>query len=356
MNQELLNAIDYLEKEKSIPREVLIETIEAALMTAYKKNYTQHKNVKVDLNIENGSYRVISRKDVVEEVEDPTAEIDLATARTVNPAYEIGDPYDEDVTPKDFNRVGAQAAKQAVMQRLRDAERGILYNEFIDKEDEVMTGLIDRVDNRFVHIQLGRTDAVLSESERMPNETYTPNERIKVYVNKVEQTTKGPQIFVSRTHPNLLKRLFEKEVPEIYDGTVEIMSVAREAGERSKISVHAGNPDVDAVGSCVGARGTRVEAIVNELSGEKIDIVLWDEDPRVFVKNALGPSQVVDVIVDEENQSTMVIVPDNQLSLAIGKKGQNARLAAKLTGWKIDIKSESDAAAESDAAEEGSEE
>lgn len=346
MNQELLNAIDYLEKEKSIPREVLFETLEAALITAYKKNYTQHKNVRVDLNVESGTYRVISRKDVVEEVEDSTAEIDLESARMTNPAYEIGDPFDEDVTPKDFNRVGAQAAKQAVMQRLRDAERGILYDEFINKEDEVMTGLIDRVDHRFVYIQLGRTDAVLSESERMPNEKYTPNERIKVYVNKVEQTTKGPQIFVSRTHPNLLKRLFEKEVPEIYDGTVEVMSVAREAGERSKISVHAENSDVDAVGSCVGARGARVEAIVNELSGEKIDIVLWDKDPKVFVKNALSPSQVVDVIVDEENQSTVVIVPDNQLSLAIGKRGQNARLAAKLTGWKIDIKSASDAAEE----------
>lgn len=346
MNQELLNAIDYLEKEKSIPREILFEAIEAALLTAYKKNYTQHKNVRVDLNIENGTYRVISRKDVVEEVEDSTAEIDVETARTVNPAYEVGDPFDEDVTPKDFNRVGAQAAKQAVMQRLRDAERGILYDEFINKEDEVLTGLIDRVDHRFVYIQLGRTDAVLSESERMPNETYTPNERIKVYVNKVEQTTKGPQIFVSRTHPNLLKRLFEKEVPEIYDGTVEVMSVAREAGERSKISVHAENSDVDAVGSCVGARGARVEAIVNELSGEKIDIVLWDKDPKVFVQNALSPSQVAEVIVDEENQSTVVIVPDNQLSLAIGKRGQNARLAAKLTGWKIDIKSESDAVEE----------
>ena len=352
MNQELLNAMDYLEKEKSIPREILIETIEAALLTAYKKNYTQHKNVKVDLNLTNGSYRVVSRKDVVEEVEDDTAEVDLETARTVNPAYEIGDPYDEDVTPKDFNRVGAQAAKQAVMQRLRDAERGILYEEFVDKEDEVMTGLIDRVDHRFVYIQLGRTDAVLSESERIPNEVYRPNERLKVYVNKVEQTTKGPQIFVSRTHPNLLKRLFGKEVPEIYDGTVEIMSVAREAGERSKISVHAENTDVDAVGSCVGAKGARVEAVVNELSGEKIDIVLWDNDPKVFVKNALSPSQVVDVQVDEENQSTVVIVPDNQLSLAIGKKGQNARLAAKLTGWKIDIKSESDAKEEGIVEEE----
>lgn len=343
MNQELINAVEFINKEKNIPMEVLTDAIEAALITAYKKNYSDHKNVTIDLNMETGAYRVISRKDVVAEVEDPTAEIDLLTAQEYNPAYEIGDPYDEDVTPKDFNRVGAQAAKQAVMQRIRDAERGILYDEFISKEDEVLTGLIDRVDHRFVYIQLGKTDAVLAESERMPTESYIPNERIKVYVNKVEQTTKGPQIFVSRTHPNLLKRLFEEEVPEIFDGTVEIMSVAREAGERSKISVHAENPDVDAVGSCVGARGARVEAIVDELNGEKIDIVLWDEDPKVFVKNALSPSQVVSVKVDEENKSTVVVVPDHQLSLAIGKKGQNARLAAKLTGWKIDIKSESDA-------------
>ena len=343
MNKELVNAVEFIHKEKNIPMEVLVDAIEAALITAYKKNYQEHKNVSIDLNLENGSYRVISRKDVVEEVEDPTAEIDLMTARDYNPAYEVGDPFDEDVTPKDFNRVGAQAAKQAVMQRIRDAERSILYDEFIDKENEVLTGLIDRVDHRFVYIQLGKTDAVLAESERIPNESYIPNERIKVYVNKVEQTTKGPQIFVSRTHPNLLKRLFEEEVPEIFDGTVEVMSVAREAGERSKISVHADNPDVDAVGSCVGARGARVEAIVDELHGEKIDIVLWDEDPKVFVKNALSPSQVVSVTVDEENKSTVVVVPDHQLSLAIGKKGQNARLAAKLTGWKIDIKSESDA-------------
>ena len=347
MNKELINAVEYIHKEKNIPMEVLVDAIEAALITAYKKNYADYKNVSIDLNMESGSYRVISRKDVVEEVLDPTAEIDLLTAREYNPAYEVGDPFDEDVTPNDFNRVGAQAAKQAVMQRIRDAERSILYDEFIDKEDEVLTGLIDRVDHRFVYIQLGKTDAVLAESERMPNESYIPNERIKVYVNKVEQTTKGPQIFVSRTHPNLLKRLFEDEVPEIFDGTVEIMSVAREAGERSKISVHAENPDVDAVGSCVGSRGARVEAIVDELHGEKIDIVLWDEDPKVFVKNALSPSQVVSVTVDEENKSTVVVVPDHQLSLAIGKKGQNARLAAKLTGWKIDIKSESDAEAES---------
>ena len=229
------------------------------------------------------------------------------------------------------------------MQRLRDAEREILYSEFIDKEEDILTGVIDRVDHRYVYVNLGRIEAVLPEAERSPNETYIPNERIKVYVNKVEQTTKGPQIYVSRSHPGLLKRLFEQEVPEIYDGTVIVKSVAREAGDRSKISVYSENPDIDAVGACVGAKGSRVEAVVEELGGEKIDIVQWDEDPNVFVRNALSPSQVLEVIVDEDNQSTVVVVPDYQLSLAIGKRGQNARLAAKLTGWKIDIKSETDA-------------
>ena len=342
-SNELLLAIEYLEKEKRIPREVLIDAIEAALITAYKKNYDSAKNVRIELNLDEGTYKVISRKDVVEDVEDYKGQVALDTALLSNPAYEIGDVYEEDVTPRDFGRVGAQAAKQAVMQRLRDAERGILYDEFIDKEDDIVTGVIDRVDHRYVYVNLGRTEAVLSEAERSPNEQYLPNERIKVDVNKVEQTTKGPQIFVSRTHPGLLKRLFEQEVPEIYDGTVIVKSVAREAGDRSKISVTSDNGDIDAVGACVGAKGVRVEAVVNELGGEKIDIVEWDEDPRVFVRNALSPSQVVEVLVDEENQSTTVVVPDYQLSLAIGKRGQNARLAAKLTGWKIDIKSESDA-------------
>ncbi|MBT2829778.1 transcription termination/antitermination protein NusA [Staphylococcus coagulans] len=342
-SNELLLATEYLEKEKKIPRAVLVDAIEAALITAYKKNYDSARNVRVELNLDSGTFRVISRKEVVEEVFDDREEIDLSTALVKNPAYEVGDIYEEDVTPKDFGRVGAQAAKQAVMQRLRDAEREILYEEFIDKEEDIMTGVIDRVDHRYVYVNLGCTEAVLSEAERSPNESYVPNARIKVYVNKVEQTTKGPQIFVSRSHPGLLKRLFEQEVPEIFEGTVEVKSVAREAGDRSKISVYSENPDIDAVGACVGAKGARVEAVVEELGGEKIDIVQWSDDPKVFVRNALSPSQVIDVIVDEENQSTTVIVPDYQLSLAIGKRGQNARLAAKLTGWKIDIKSESDA-------------
>ncbi|OFK50456.1 transcription termination/antitermination protein NusA [Staphylococcus sp. HMSC062D04] len=342
-SNELLLATEYLEKEKKIPREVLIDAIEAALITAYKKNYDSARNVRVELNMDEGSFRVIARKEVVEEVFDDRDEVDLSTALVKNPAYEVGDIYEQDVTPKDFGRVGAQAAKQAVMQRLRDAEREILYDEFIDKEEDILTGVIDRVDHRYVYVNLGRIEAVLSEAERSPNEKYIPNERIKVYVNKVEQTTKGSQIYVSRSHPGLLKRLFEQEVPEIYDGTVIVKSVAREAGDRSKISVYSDNPDIDAVGACVGSKGARVEAVVEELGGEKIDIVQWDEDPKVFVRNALSPSQVLEVIVDEENQSTVVVVPDYQISLAIGKRGQNARLAAKLTSWKIDIKSESDA-------------
>ena len=342
-SNELLLATEYLEKEKKIPREVLIDAIEAALITAYKKNYDSARNVRVELNMDEGSFRVIARKEVVEEVFDDRDEVDLSTALVKNPAYEVGDIYEQDVTPKDFGRVGAQAAKQAVMQRLRDAEREILYDEFIDKEEDILTGVIDRVDHRYVYVNLGRIEAVLSEAERSPNEKYIPNERIKVYVNKVEQTTKGPQIYVSRSHPGLLKRLFEQEVPEIYDGTVIVKSVAREAGDRSKISVYSDNPDIDAVGACVGSKGARVEAVVEELGGEKIYIFQWDEDPKVFVRNALSPSQVLEVIVDEENQSTVVVVPDYQLSLAIGKRGQNARLAAKLTSWKIDIKSESDA-------------
>ena len=341
-SNELLLATEYLEKEKKIPREVLIDAIEAALITAYKKNYDSARNVRVELNMDEGSFRVIARKEVVEEVFDDREEVDLSTALVKNPAYEVGDIYEEDVTPKDFGRVGAQAAKQAVMQRLRDAEREILYDEFIDKEEDILTGVIDRVDHRYVYVNLGRIEAVLSEAERSPNESYIPNERIKVYVNKVEQTTKGPQIYVSRSHPGLLKRLFEQEVPEIYDGTVIVKSVALKQVTVLK-SVYIQKILTLMLLAHVGSKGARVEAVVEELGGEKIDIVQWNEDPKVFVRNALSPSQVLEVIVDEDNQSTVVVVPDYQLSLAIGKRGQNARLAAKLTGWKIDIKSETDA-------------
>lgn len=343
MSSELLDALNHLEKEKGISRDVLIEAIEAALVSAYKRNFNQAQNVRIDLNLEKGSMRVFARKDVVDEVFDSRLEISVADARQINPNYQVEDVVEMEVTPKDFGRIAAQTAKQVVTQRVREAERGIIYSEFIDREEDIMNGIVQRIDSRYIYVSLGKIEALLPVSEQMPNETYQPHDRIKVYITKVEKTSKGPQIFVSRTHPGLLKRLFENEVPEIFDGTVEIKSVAREAGDRSKISVHSDNPEVDPVGSCVGQKGQRVQFIVNELKGEKIDIVKWSEDPVVFVANALSPSKVLDVIVHEDEKGTTVVVPDYQLSLAIGKRGQNARLAAKLTGWKIDIKSESEA-------------
>ncbi|PLT34175.1 transcription termination factor NusA [Bacillus sp. V5-8f] len=343
MSSDLLDALNILETEKGISRDVLIDAIEAALISAYRRNFNQAQNVRIDLNLEKGTMRVFARKDVVDEVFDPRLEISLEEAKGINPSYQIDDVVEMEVTPKDFGRIAAQTAKQVVTQRVREAERGIIYSEFIDREEDIMTGIVQRQDSRFIYVSLGKIEALLPAGEQMPNEQYKPHDRIKVYITKVEKTSKGPQIFVSRTHPGLLKRLFEIEVPEIFDGTVEIKSVAREAGDRSKISVHSDNEEVDPVGSCVGQKGQRVQAIVNELKGEKIDIVKWSEDPVVFVANALSPSKVLEVIVQEEDKATTVIVPDYQLSLAIGKRGQNARLAAKLTGWKIDIKSETEA-------------
>ena len=343
LSKELFQAMDYLEKEKGIDKEVLIEALEAALISAYKKNFKSAANVRVDLNEEKGSMRVLSQKKVVEEVEDPQQHISLEDARAISPTYEIDDVVEEEVTPRDFGRIAAQAAKQVVTQRVREAERSIIYNEYVDREEDIMNGTIQRMDNRFIYINLGKIEAKLPQTEIMPNEKYEIHDRLKVYVTKVENTSKGPNVFVSRTHPGLLKRLFEMEVPEIYDGTVEVKSVAREAGDRSKISVYARDEEVDPVGSCVGQKGQRVQAIVDELQGEKIDIVEWSDDPVVYVSNALSPSKVIKVIVHEEDKATTVIVPDYQLSLAIGKRGQNARLAAKLTGWKIDIKSETEA-------------
>lgn len=343
MSSELLDALTILEKEKGISKDIIIEAIEAALISAYKRNFNQAQNVRVDLNRETGTIRVFARKDVVDEVYDSRLEISLDDAQHIHPNYLVGDVVEIEVTPKDFGRIAAQTAKQVVTQRVREAERGVIYSEFIDREEDIMTGIVQRLDSKFIYVSLGKIEALLPVNEQMPNESYKPHDRIKVFITKVEKTTKGPQIYVSRTHPGLLKRLFEIEVPEIYDGTVELKSVAREAGDRSKISVRTDDPDVDPVGSCVGPKGQRVQAIVNELKGEKIDIVNWSDDPVEFVANALSPSKVLDVIVNEEEKATTVIVPDYQLSLAIGKRGQNARLAAKLTGWKIDIKSETDA-------------
>ncbi|MBN6887203.1 transcription termination/antitermination protein NusA [Cytobacillus horneckiae] len=343
MSSELLDALVLLEKEKGISRDVIIEAIEAALVSAYRRNFNQAQNVRIDLNLGSGTMKVFARKEVVDEVFDPRLEISVEDAQKINPNYVVEDIVEMEVTPKDFGRIAAQTAKQVVTQRVREAERGIIYSEFIDREEDIMTGIVQRQDPKFIYVSLGKIEAILPVNEQMPNEQYRPHDRIKVFLTKVEKTTKGPQIFVSRTHPGLLKRLFEIEVPEIYDGTVELKSVAREAGDRSKISVHSDNPEVDPVGSCVGPKGSRVQAVVNELKGEKIDIVKWSADPVVFVANALSPSKVLDVIVNEEDKATTVIVPDYQLSLAIGKRGQNARLAAKLTGWKIDIKSETEA-------------
>lgn len=343
MSSDLLDALNALEEQKGISRDVLIEAIEAALVTAYKRNFNQAQNVRVDLNLDKGSMRVFSRKDVVEEVEDDRLQISLEDAKAINPAYELEDIVEQEVTPRNFGRIAAQTAKQVVTQRVREAERGIIYEQYVDREDDIVTGVVERLDARNIYVGLGKVEAALPLNEQIQGETYNPHDRIKVYITKVERTTRGPQVIVSRTHPGLLRRLFEMEVPEIYEGIVEIKSIAREAGDRSKISVFAHNEEIDPVGSCVGAKGARVQTIVNELNGEKIDIVEWSEDPVVFVANALSPSKVLDVQVNEEEKSTTVVVPDYQLSLAIGKRGQNARLAAKLTGWKIDIKSETDA-------------
>lgn len=343
MSNQLFEAIDYLEKEKGIDKEILLEALEAALISAYKKNFKSASNVRVDLDVDEGKMRVYARKTVVEEVEDHQEEISLDEALDIDPNYVLDDIIEVEITPKDFGRIAAQAAKQVVTQRVREAERGVIFEKYVDREEDVMTGIIQRKDRRFVYVNLGKIEAKLAEPEQIPTEEYHIHDRIKVFVTKVENTSKGPQIFISRSHPDLLKRLFEMEVPEIFDGIVEIKSIAREAGDRSKISVYADDPEIDPVGSCVGQRGQRVQAIVDELNGEKIDIIEWSEDPVVYVSNALSPSKVIDVIVNEEEKSTTVIVPDYQLSLAIGKRGQNARLAARLTGWKIDIKSETNA-------------
>lgn len=344
VNKELLNAIAYLSKEKGVSADVICDSLEAVLITAYKKEPDANPNAIVELNRQTGDYKILAPKTVVETVEDEDSEISLAMAQILNPEYSEGDVINVNVTPKNFGRVAAQAAKQVMIQRLREAERSIVYDEFSNRQDDIITGIIQRIEQRNVYVNLGKAEAVLPVSEQIPTETYTIGQRIKCYVVEVRKTTKGAQILVSRTHPGLLKRLFELEVPEIYDGVVELKSVAREPGRRSKIAVYSRDENVDCVGACVGPKGTRVQNIVTELQNEKIDIVKWDEDPAVYIANALSPATVVSVTVDEAEKTSNVVVPDYQLSLAIGKAGQNARLAAKLTNWKIDIKSESQAA------------
>lgn len=341
-----LEALKELAREKGVEEEVLFDAIEAALISAYKRNFGSAQNVRVVLDRTTGAYHVYAIKTVVETVEDDVQEISLAQARTIRPDYEVDDVLEIEVTPANFGRIAAQTAKQVVVQRVREAERGIIYEEFMSREGDIITGLVSRVENRNVFIDLGKTEAVLTPTEQIAGETYEHGDRIKAYIVEVKKTSKGPQIVVSRTHPGLLKRLFELEVPEIQEGIVEIKSVAREPGMRSKIAVYSKDDDVDPVGSCVGHKGMRVQAVVDELGSEKIDIVKWNEDSAKFIANALSPAKVVSVAVNEDEKVSRVVVPDYQLSLAIGKEGQNARLAAKLTGWKIDIKSESQAADE----------
>jgi N utilization substance protein A len=345
MNSEFIEALRDLEKEKGINMDVLIETIEAALISAYKKHYGSSQNVRVEINREDGDIHVYFRKEVIDKVEDERIQISLEEARQYDPDFEPGDMFESEVTPRAFGRIAAQTAKHVVVQRLREAERNLVYDQYATRKDDIITATVLRQEGKNIFIDLGKTEALLAPGEQIPRENYHGGDRIKVYVLEVRRTTKGPQIIVSRTHPGLLKRLLEKEVPEIYDGTVEIKSVVREPGWRAKIAVTSHNENVDPVGACVGAKGMRVQPIVNELSGEKIEIVRWDEDMAVFISNALSPAKVISVSIDEDEKFSQVVVPDHQLSLAIGKEGQNARLAARLTAWKIDIKSESQMAA-----------
>ena len=341
MSKELVKAMQVLEEEKGISRQVIKEALESALALAYKKNYDQAQNVEVQFDENKGTIKVYSVKEVVETNYDSTLEISLEEALKINRAYEIGDKIKFEVTPKDFGRIATQTAKHVIMQRIREAERENIFEEFSQYVDEIMTGTVERQDHRFIYVNIGRVEAIMPLGEKIPSEQFEPDQRIKVYVAKVDKTSKGPQIVVSRAHNDFLRRLFEQEVPEIYDGTVEVMAIAREAGDRAKVAVRSRDKNIDPVGTCVGPRGQRVQAIVNELNGENMDIIEWNEDPVVFIQNALSPAQVLKVDFNEEAHACIVVVPDNQLSLAIGKRGQNARLAARLTTYKIDIKSES---------------
>lgn len=339
MNKEFIKAIEELEKEKQISKDILIEAIELALVSAYKKNYGTAQNVRVVIDREQGDIDVFMKRDVVEEVEDDLMEISIEDALEIDPRYKVGDAIEYQVTPRDFGRIAAQTAKQVVVQRIREAERGMIFDDYITRQGELITGVVQRISNETVFINMGRAEGILAATEQVPGETYTVNNRLKVYIMDVKKTTKGPQVYLSRSHPGLVKRLFELEVPEIQDGTVEIRSISREAGSRTKIAVLARDENVDPVGACVGPRGTRVQAVVDEIFGEKIDIITWSDDPEKLISSALSPAKVEKVIIGGDDKSAVVVVPDYQLSLAIGKEGQNVRLAAKLCNWKIDIKS-----------------
>ncbi|KUG03305.1 transcription termination protein nusa [hydrocarbon metagenome] len=341
MSSELIQALNEIEKDRGIPKAALIDAIKSALNTAYKKNFGIAQSVNVDIDELSGAVRVFSQKKVVEQVNDNRLEADLEEARELYPDCEIDDLVYIEITPSNFGRIAAQTAKQVVIQKLREAERSLIYEEFLDREGEIVTGTVQRIESKTIYVSLGRTEGIMLPPDQINGERYEMGQRIKAYIYEVKNTSKGPNIFLSRSHPHFLRRLFELEVPEIYDGIVEIKSIAREAGARSKISVHSLEEKIDSVGACVGPRGIRVQNIVAELGGEKIDIIKYDKSPEHFIANALSPSKVDRVFINEEDKIATVVVPDYQLSLAIGKEGQNARLAAKLTGWKVDIKSES---------------
>lgn len=346
MNKELMDALDILEKEKEISKETLFEAIENSLLTACKNHFGKADNIRVEINHETCDFTCVAEKEVVEtleEVEDDCLQISLEEAKEISKKAKTGDILNVEIKSKEFGRIATQNAKNVILQKIREEERSVIYNQYFEKEKDVVTGVVQRYVGKNISINLGKTDAMLNEAEQVNNEVFRPTERIKVYILEVKNTPKGPRINVSRTHPELVKRLFEAEVTEIKDGTVEIKSIAREAGSRTKLAVWSHNPNVDAVGACVGLNGARVNAIVEELRGEKIDIVCWDENPGNFIQNALSPAKIVAVFADPDEKTAKVVVPDYQLSLAIGKEGQNARLAARLTGYKIDIKSETQA-------------
>ncbi|MCI8662056.1 MAG: transcription termination/antitermination protein NusA [Hungatella sp.] len=343
MNKELLEALEILEKEKNISKETMLEAIENSLITACKNHFGKADNIKVNINPETCDFAVLAEKEVVEQTEDPLLQISLTEAKMMAPRYEVGDIVQIPIESKSFGRIATQNAKNVILQKIREEERKSLYKDWYAKEKDIVPGVVQRYLGRNVSINLGKADAILNESEQVKGEIFQPTERIKVYVLEVKDTPKGPRISVSRTHPDLVKRLFELEVAEVKDGTVEIKSIAREAGSRTKIAVKSNDPNVDPVGACVGLNGARVNSVVSELRGEKIDIINWDDNPAYLIENALSPAKVICVVADEEAREAQVIVPDYQLSLAIGKEGQNARLAAKLTGFKIDIKSETQA-------------
>lgn len=345
INKEFIEALEDLETERGIKAEVVLDALEAALISAYKKHFGSSQNVRVEINRDTGEIHVYFRKTVVEEVEDERVEMSLAEARLLDPEFEVGDMFESEVTPRSFGRIAAQTAKQVVVQRIREAERGMVYDAFAGREGDIVTGLITRIEGRNIIVDLGKTDALLPSSEQIPGEKYEVGQRIKVYLGEVRKVNRGAQVIISRTNPGLLRRLLEQEIPEIYDGTVEVKGVVREPGSRSKVAVYSENENIDAVGACVGAKGIRVQSIVNELAGEKLEVIEWSQDLSKFISNAISPAKALEVILSDDEKSAKVVVPDDQLSLAIGKEGQNARLAVRLTSCKIDIKSQSQMAA-----------